>query len=98
MEKAENLLLLSTSGHDFFKVKIDEGDQDTFITEKDKTPGKIKDKTPGKILNHREKDGDLELLMKWKYLSYDESTWIKKEQYQHLYVVKMYCLKNLNNK
>ena len=93
MEKAENLLLLSTSGHDFFKVKVDEGDQDTFITEKD-----IKDKTPGKILTHREKDGDLELLMKWKYLSYDESTWIKKEQYQHLYVVKMYCLKNLNNK
>ena len=93
MDKADRFLVLSTSGHDFFKVKVDEGEKDTFITEKDLT-----DKIPAKILDHREKDGDIELLMKWKYLSYDESTWIKKNQYQHLFVVKMYCLKYLDNK
>src|SRR5688572_23102976 len=81
MEKAESLLLSSTSGHDYFKVKVDEGEKGIFMDEKGLT-----DKQPGKILNHREKDGELELLMKW-YLSYDESTWIKKDQYKHLFVV-----------
>jgi len=91
IEKAESLLLNSKSGHQYFQVDIDEGDIEIYDEEKDTT-----DKVPGKIVNHRTvEDGQIELLMKWKYLSYDESTWIKYEQYKHLYVVKMYCLKNL---
>jgi len=79
MEKAESLLLNSKSGHQYFQVDIDEGNMEIFNQEKDAT-----EKVPGKILNHRIiKEGEIELLMKWKYLSYDESTWIKYEQYKH---------------
>ena len=89
MENAERLLLDSKSGHEFFKVVVDEGDREQFIIEKE-----ITDKIPGKILNHRTiNTGEIELLMKWKYLSYEESTWIKKEDYDHIYEVKLYCIK-----
>ena len=32
-------------------------------------------------------DDYIEILMKWKYLSYEESTWIKIEQYKDLLYV-----------
>ena len=59
MENAERLLLDSKSGHEFFKVVVDEGDREQFIIEKE-----ITDKIPGKILNHRTiNTGEIELLM-----------------------------------
>ena len=54
------------------------------------------EKVPGKIISHRKSEDDsLELLMKWKYLSYDESTWVKFEYYKNLLIVTEYLNKNI---
>jgi hypothetical protein len=89
MENAEDLLLNSRSGFNFYGIDIDYGDNEEFHTEY-----KRSDKIPGKILSHRIMDDDsIEILMKWKYLSYEESTWIKIDQYKDLLIVRDYSNK-----
>ena len=51
----------------------------------------LTDKESGKVISHRKVNEDeYEILMKWKYLSYDESTWVKLEDYKKLNIVKEY--------
>jgi hypothetical protein len=91
MEHAENLLINSKSGNKFYGVILDWGDKLLFDSE-----NTFSDKVPGKILSHKyDKKGNIKLLMKWKYLSYDESTWVLLELYRDLLIVKDYLHENL---
>ena len=88
MEKAEFLLMESKSGNKYYGVDIDEPEEPIFEVE-DRT-----DKVPGKIISHRMlEDKTIELLMKWKYLSIDESTWVKYDIYKDQLIVKEYLTK-----
>ena len=90
MEHAENLLLNSKSGNQFYGVVIDWGHKLVFETEDN-----FSDKVPGKILSHKyDKQGKIKLLLKWKYLSYDESTWVLLELYNDLLIVRDYLHEN----
>jgi len=92
INSAENLLLNSQSGHELFKVELAleiPRFKDDFSS----------DKIPGHILDHRySKENELELLMKWKYFSQEESTWVKYENFKNYFFVKSYYLKQINQK
>jgi len=88
IESAETLLLESKSGNKYFGVDFDYGDDNSieFTVEPSST-----DKIPGKVLSHRKMDdGSVEILMKWKYLSYEDSSWVNFEPYKTLLFVKEY--------
>ena len=52
------------------------------------------DKVPGKVLDFRiNEEAKIELLMKWKYLSLEYSSWVLYEHYKDYYFVKTYYLK-----
>jgi len=90
VEKTEQLLLESKSGHEFFKVDILLPEKPTFQVENNS------DKIPGRIIDHRISNSNkIEILMKWKYLSLEESTWVKYKYFKHNYFVKSYYLKNI---
>lgn len=92
ISRTEELLLTSKSGHTFFQVEFDRPEYPLFKRE----PG-LTDKVPGKILDHRiGKNDDIELLMKWKYLSYDEATWVLYIDYSNIIFVKLYYHKNIS--
>jgi len=82
--------LESKSGHEFFKVDILLPEKPTFQVENNS------DKIPGRIIDHRISNSNkIEILMKWKYLSLEESTWVKYKYFKHNYFVKSYYLKNI---
>jgi hypothetical protein len=89
IDKIESLLVYSNSGHQNFKVHIEEPDIPIFAQELNMT-----DKVPGKVLDYRINDEEkIELLMKWKYLSLEDSSWVLYEHYKDYYFVKTYYLK-----
>jgi hypothetical protein len=91
IDKTQTLLLESKSGNKFYGITKDYGEKITFESE-----SKITDKVPGKVISHRKNiEGFYEILIKWKYLSYDESTWVKLEQYKQLIIVKEYIDDNI---
>ena len=92
IDKTEELLLTSKLGHSFFQVEINEPEYPSFKRELGLT-----DKVPGKILNHRFGKNDvIELLMKWKYLSYEEATWVLYTDYKKITFVKLYYIENIS--
>jgi hypothetical protein len=93
IDKIESLLVYSTSGHRNFKVQIEEPAIPIFAQELYMT-----DKVPGKVLDYRINDETkIELLMKWKYLSLEDSSWVLYEHYKDYYFVKTYYLKYIKN-
>jgi len=87
IEKTETLLLESKSGNKYYGITKDFGDMEKSFN----TESQLTDKEPGKVISHRKNiDNDYEILMKWKYLSYDESTWVKLEDYKMLTFFKEY--------
>jgi hypothetical protein len=78
-EKTITLLMESKSGHKNFQVEIDAASEEDFDTEPT-----ITDKTPGKVLDHRYWLDELQILMKWKYLSYEDSLWVPYQHYKHM--------------
>lgn len=90
IDRTESLLEDSRSGYNYFGVEIDDGGKEFFSDDDDS-----RDKTIGKVLNHRiGKSGDLELLIKWKYLSYDESTWIDLIKIKDNIQVRLYMIEH----
>jgi len=89
IEKSETLLLKSKSGHEYYKIDIPETEIPVYPIETN-----FSDKVPGKVLDYRyNKDEELEILMKWKYLSLEDSNWVLYQNYKQYYAVKAYYIK-----
>ena len=90
IEKTQSLLLDSKSGYKYYGITKDYEDMEISFN----IESQLTDKEPGKVISHRKvNDNEYEILMKWKYLSYYESTWVKLENYKKLNILKEYIHK-----
>ena len=91
IEKTDILLRNSKSGENFFGIEIDYGEDEEEYYPKDKDSW---EKEIGKILKHKYEDDNLLLLIKWKYLSLENSTCIYAQNYIENPIIRIYLNEN----
>ena len=89
LEKTDILLRDSRSGEEYFGVEMNYDEEERYPIDKDNW-----EKDIGKVLKHKYDGNDLLLLIKWKYLSLESSTWVFGQNYKENHIIVMYLHKN----
>ena len=89
LEKTDILLRDSRSGEEYFGVEMNYDEEEHYPIDKDTW-----EKDIGKVLKHKYDGNDLLLLIKWKYLSLESSTWVYAQNYKENHIIVMYLHKN----
>jgi len=92
LDKTDLLLRYSKSGEDYFGVTLDQ--EDELSEEKFRLDRDSWEKDVGKILKHKFENDRCYLLIKWKYLALENSTWVKAKKYKENQIIRAYLLAN----